>query len=70
MATDYYLRADLDDPLPQPVAHTHWGGIETGCVVRMLRPLPDDQVIVSEYGDEMTVAELRAKDGQGRRELG
>lgn len=66
MSTEFYLPADLDDPHPQPVAHTSWGGIARGCVVRVLRPLADATEIVGEYGARITVAELRSRDGQGR----
>jgi hypothetical protein len=48
--------------------HTHWGG-EVGSVVTENEPgLPDDMVLVSEYGDVLTVGEVRRRAGAKRKD--
>ena len=46
---------------------THWGGKERGAVVDVNDPtIPDEATVISEYGDVLTVAQVKARDGQHR----
>jgi hypothetical protein len=55
---------DLDCPI-----HTYWGGQECGVVVIVHdTEMPDTTTVVSEYGDAMTVAEVKALNGAHRHE--
>lgn len=48
---------------------THWGGVDRGAVVTFRdrdKDLPDEIVLVSEYGDVVTVGYVRARDGAKR----
>lgn len=49
---------------------THWGGKERGAVVTVNDDtLADESVVVSEYGELLTVADVKKRDG-ARREDG
>ena len=59
------LRILADDGMC--VLHTRWGGLERGTVVTVNdTSLPEDTVIVSEYGRLSTISEIRARDGATR----
>ena len=46
---------------------THWGGKDRGAVVTVNDvTLPDDATVISEYGDILTVAQVKARDGRKR----
>jgi len=43
---------------------SYWGGVGVGAVVyENGEPLPDEAVVVSEYGDILTAKEVRARHG-------
>ena len=55
---------DIDCPL-----RTHWGGSAVGSVVtENRRGLADDYCVVSEYGDVLTVGQVRARAGARRKD--
>lgn len=46
---------------------THWGGGERKSIVTVNDPdLPDEAIVISEYGELLTVAQVKARDGIGR----
>ena len=46
---------------------THWGGASRGSIVTVNDDsMPDDATVLSEYGDVLTVAQVKARDGAGR----
>jgi hypothetical protein len=46
---------------------THWGGKDRGTVVTVNdASLPDDATVISEYGEVLTVKEVKARDGAKR----
>jgi len=46
---------------------THWGGRERGAVVTVNdATLPDKAMVISEYGDLLSVADVKARDGAKR----
>lgn len=48
---------------------THWGGPDHGAVVTVNDPdISDDATVISEYGDVLTVREVKARDGTRRRD--
>ena len=48
---------------------THWGGKNVGCVVtENVRGLDPNLQLISEYGEPMTVAEIRALAGHVRKD--
>jgi len=48
---------------------THWGGTARGAVVTVNdASLPDDATVISEYGDVLTVKEVKARDGAHRKD--
>jgi hypothetical protein len=50
----------------QAPMRTHFGGRGVGCVVtENVRGLADDLVLISEYGEALTVGEIRARSGHG-----
>ena len=58
------LLADDDDQCP---LRTHWGGSERGAVVTVNDPdLPDEAVVISEYDELLTIAQVKARDGAKR----
>lgn len=43
---------------------THWAGAERGVVVTVNdETIPDEAVVISEYGELLTVAEVKRRDG-------
>ena len=53
-----------DDKCP---LRTHWGGAERGAIVTVNDPsLPDEATVISEYGDILTVKQVKARDGAHR----
>lgn len=50
------------------VLRTHWGGQDVGAIVDDTPGLTDEQQVVSEYGELMTVGQVRARDGAKRRD--
>jgi hypothetical protein len=47
--------------------HTHWGGNECGAVVSEHdEDLIDEMCVISEYGELLTVRQVRARDGAKR----
>lgn len=54
-----------DDRCPM---RTHFGGVEVGCVVtENVRGLDPSLILISEYGELFTVAQIRAFAGEGRK---
>lgn len=50
-------------------AHTHWGGADRGCVVTINdKEMSDDAVVVSQYGEIMTIGKVKSYDGMGKRQ--
>lgn len=48
---------------------THWGGKERGAIVTVNDPeIADSCTVISEYGDVLTVAQVKARDGQHRKD--
>lgn len=50
---------------------THWGGVDRGTVVTINpsgKELTDDIVLVSEYGEVLKVADVKARDGARRKD--
>lgn len=48
---------------------THWGGSEVGSIVtENENNLPDEMIVISEYGDLLTVREVRARQGAKRKD--
>jgi hypothetical protein len=46
---------------------THWGGSDRGAIVTVNdETLADEAVIISEYGELLTVAQVKARDGAKR----
>ena len=44
--------------------YTYWGGAERGVVVTVNdETVPDEAVVISEYGELLTVAEVKRRDG-------
>ena len=57
----------LRDEYANLVMQTLWGGRERGCLVYEYAPdLKDDDCLISECGDIVTVAKVRAKAGAGK----
>ena len=58
MSTKYYRQHE--------VMPTHWGGLGVGTVVEeLIEGLDPDEVLISEYGERSTVAEIRLLAGRG-----
>lgn len=51
-----------------PVLHTHWGGKTKGSIVTIHEELADETVVLSEYGELMTVAQVKARAGTTRKD--
>ena len=61
----HLLADDVDDPAAP--MRTIWGGVGVGTVVReQVRGLDPDLLLISEYGELFTVAEIRARAGAGK----
>ena len=46
---------------------THWGGKDRGSIVTVNDPiLPNETTVISEYGDILTVGQVKARDGVKR----
>ena len=60
------LRSFFDDYVP--VLRTHWGGKDRGAIVTVEEELPNKAVVLSEYGELLTVAQVRARAGATRRD--
>ena len=45
---------------------THWGGKDRGSVVTVLHDAPDETIVISEYGQLLTVGQVKARDGAKR----
>jgi hypothetical protein len=52
---------DSDCPM-----RTHWGGSAVGCVVTENSALDPETTLVSEYGEVLTVRQVRERAGHGR----
>lgn len=64
MVTYLFAEVEYDGKAPM---RTHWGGTKVGCVVtENVRGLDPSLVLVSEYGDVLTVGDIRARSGHGR----
>ena len=50
-----------DDVCP---ARTHWGGTDVGTVVTIRGP--DEMQVISEYGDLLTIEDIRARAGYAK----
>jgi hypothetical protein len=50
-----------------PPLRTHWGGKERGSVVTVNdSEMPDEATVISEYGDILTVGQVKARHGARR----
>ena len=48
---------------------THWGGPERGTIVTINdNTLPDEAVVISQYGELLTVSEVKVRDGAKRKD--
>ena len=46
---------------------THWGGKDRGAIVTVNIPdLADEELVISEYGELLTVAQVKGRDGAKR----
>lgn len=62
-----FAEASYDDS--QAALRTHWGGKERGAIVTVQdESLADDVTVISEYGDILTVGEVKARDGAHRQD--
>lgn len=53
---------------PECLLHVYYGSPDTGAVVAVFSPdLPDEAVMISEYGELTTVAQVKAQCGVGKR---
>ena len=53
----------------EPIMYAYWSGFEQGTVVRIKKAnLLDKTVVISEYGEVLTVAEVKACNGANRRD--
>ena len=58
---------DVDD-FQCPI-HTHWGGSKVGAVItENVNGLSDDLILISEYGEPMSVKQIRALAGHVRKD--
>jgi len=63
---DIFALYEEDDRCP---LRTHWGGPGCGAVVTVHdSELPDEAVVISEYGDLLTVGEVKARQGARRKD--
>ena len=51
-----------------PVLRTHWGGKKGAIVTVEDRTLSDETVVLSEYGELLTVAKVKARAGATRKD--
>jgi len=51
-----------------PALRTHWGGKDKGAIVTVNEELPEKAVVLSEYGELMTVAQVKARAGATRKD--
>lgn len=59
------LFIDYDSDMNAPL-RTHWGGADVGSVVTVNENLPDDAQVISEYGELLTVGQVKARHGAKR----
>jgi len=53
----------------EPPMRTHWGGSGRGAVVTINDPnLSDEDLLISEYGQLLTVAQIKERDGAKRKD--
>lgn len=52
----------------QDAMRTHWGGKDVGAVLTDNAHLPEDAVLISEYGEVLTAGQVRARGGARRRD--
>ena len=45
---------------------THYGGKDRGLVVTVIHDVPDETIAISEYGELLTVGQVKARDGAKR----
>lgn len=63
---DCFTLFEGDDKCP---LRSYWGGDNRGCVVYSNEPsLPDDALVISEYHELLTVREVKAKNGKGKKD--
>ena len=63
---DCFALVEDDNKCP---LHSYWGGDERGCIVYSNCPeLSDDTPVISAYHELLTVGEVKAKHGKGRKE--
>ena len=67
LRVDDILRLFYDD-YNAAVMRTHWDGKDTGAVVTVKEELPDETVVISGYGELMTVAQVKARAGATRKD--
>lgn len=56
------------DAARNTVLRTLWGGQDVGAIVDDIPALADEQQVVSEYGELMTVRQVRARVGARRKD--
>ena len=56
-----------DGDYPPPL-RTHWGGKQGAVVTVNDESLPDEAVVLSEYGDLLTVAQVKTRAGATRKD--
>jgi len=49
--------------------HSHWGGADRGSIVTVnRRDIGDDELVISEYGELLTVGQVKARAGAKRKD--
>lgn len=51
-----------------PPMHSHWGGVEAGTIVTSRETLPDEQQLLSEYGELLSVKDIKSRHGSKRKD--
>ena len=60
-----FASKEPDDKCPM---RSYWGGSERGSVVYANENLPDDTLLISSYGELLTVAQVKARNGARRQD--
>ena len=59
---------EYDDDFRCPL-RSHWGGADRGSIVTVNRAdIGDDELVISEYGELLTVGQVKARDGAKRKD--
>jgi len=63
---DCFILHEADNECP---LRSYWGGADRGAVVYANEnDLPDEMMVISEYGELLTVAQVKARDGAHRKD--